>query len=90
MSFKRRLLDKASGADQQQLVDQQSQEAHLQLQADRLATQRDLISAKSDLQTALVTVPYNTGNIIAAKGKILKLKAGLHELDTLEKEEFAD
>lgn len=62
----------------------------MQLQADRLATQRDLFQAKSELQVALVAMPYNTGNIIAAKGKILKLEAGLAELDILEREEFAD
>lgn len=90
MSYKERLKNALSGVDLDSQVDLSAKEAHLQLQTDKLATQRSINEATKAYEATLSASPYNTENIIAAHRKLTGLKAGLEFLEMLEKEEFSD
>ena len=85
MSLKQRLSE---APNPNLLLEVQLQEAQLQLQADRNATQRELIKAKESLRIAYSTMPYAPKLIIEWKGKVSTLEAGLKALDELEAEDF--
>lgn len=85
MSLKQRLTEAPNPQEQ---LEVQLQEAQLQLQADRIATTRELNNARRDLKAAQIALPYQPKNIIILKGKVSTLEAGLKALDELEAEDF--
>lgn len=61
------------------------QESALQLQADKLATKKSLVNAKSELIAAETAYPLVSINIINAENKIANLEAGIKSLTAIAK-----
>ena len=61
-------------------------EAKLQYQADRLATEKSLATKKAELEVAKTTSPLNMSNIINLQIEVESLEDGLKRMDALAKE----
>ena len=66
----------------------QSEETRLQLQADRLESQKQLSSKRRTLNELKGAFPLNAGLIIKTQQEVVALEKGLVELDVLENELF--
>lgn len=60
-------------------------EAKLQYQADRLATEKELATKKANLEVAMTTAPLNMQSIINLQIEVEGLEDGLKRMDTFAK-----
>lgn len=77
-----------NGESPEQAAQLESESAHLQLQADMIATRKSLAEAQRNLDKIKTTIPYSPSAIIEAKSKVEKYQNGLKALQDLEIEDF--
>lgn len=86
-TYKARLSMSKESREAQEL-EFQVEEAQQQLDADLLATRRDLKTAKQRLEQAKSAAPFSSGDILRAKKEVSSLEQGVKELEALKAELF--
>ena len=85
IDFKNKVL-KSDEAMSQEAVSFEVEKAKLQLNAEILATEQSLVSAKNKLTDVMCTVPFSPINVVNAQIEVESLEDGLKRLKNLKKE----
>ena len=88
LTYLDRLLNKGTDKAKQEELSLAAQEAKLHLEADILATQRELTRAKAELEKAKCAQPFVANNCIVLMDRQESLEKGLSKLESLKSELF--
>jgi hypothetical protein len=84
----RALISKSDDAKNQEQVGFAEEEAKQSIEADILATKREIASQNRNVANAKAKVPFNSGAIVAEMDKLEGLSKGLAKLEALKTELF--